>query len=166
MFVFVQIIRDGEGAVTERKILHGSSLPVKPDGIECEIVEAASGTDISRLKASVDGNGVLFLEDDDDKIAATAAEADIAIRMKRIQFGQRLVAIMSIRNDAKDLTGEQVVQLIQDFAAINTAWLNGMIETSRAMVNAITPDETILTTADKTAILAEIDANLAALGYE
>lgn len=73
---------------------------------------------------------------------------------------------MSIRNDAKNLSGAQIVQLVQDFASINTAWLNGSIATSRALIAALTPDETILTTADKTAILAEIDANLASLGYE
>jgi len=73
---------------------------------------------------------------------------------------------MSIRNDAKNLNGAQIVQLVQDFGSINQAWLNGSIATSRVLVDAITPDGTILTNADKTAILAEIDANLASLGYE
>lgn len=113
------------------------------------------------LAEEVDGK-LVVVED----TARRTSEEDIALRIRRIQFGQRLVAIMSIRNDSKNLTGAQIVQLVQDFSAINTAWLNGSIATSRALIAALTPDETILTTADKTAILAEIDANLASLGYE
>lgn len=112
------------------------------------------------LVEEVDGQ-LVVVEDTTRK----TSEEDIALRIRRIQFGQRLVAIMSIRNDAKNLTGAQIVQLVADFSSINTAWLNGSIATSRALVDAITPDETLITTADKTAILAEIDANLASLGY-
>jgi len=115
---------------------------------------------------SVDGEGQLFIEPDPDKIAADEQEQEIELRVKRIQFGQRLIAIMSIRNDAKDLNPSQIVELVATFQTINTAWLNGSIATSRAIIDALTPDEELITSADKTAILAEIDAKWLELGYE
>lgn len=165
MYFIVEIVRDENGDVIERNILHACSSPMLKRGVECVAILDETDRDVSITKVSVDESGELFLEDDTDKIALQTSEDEIALRVTRIKFGQRLVAIMSIRNDAKSLTTQQIVQLVSDFADINQCWLNGSIQTSRALIDALTPDETILTTADKTAILAEIDANLTALGY-
>jgi hypothetical protein len=121
--------------------------------------------DIELCKVEV-VEGELVIVPDEDKIAAKEAEDQIAMRMKRQEFGRRVIAIMSIRNDTKTLTTPQIVQFRSDYADINEALQNGSIGTARALINAITPDGTITTSADKTALLAEIDANLAALGYE
>jgi len=164
MFYCVEIVRDENKDIIDRKIILASITPHFIRGAECVLVSDIE-RDIEITKVSVDGNGELFLEDDQDKIDARVTEEAIAMRVKRIAFGQRLIAIMSIRNDAKSLTQGQIVQLVTDFADINTAWLNGSIQTSRALIDAITPDETILTTADKNAMLAEIDNNLTSLGY-
>lgn len=160
-FYAIQIFRDENGDVTGYKCLSRSLSPVLRRGIEC--VSVQHDEEIHPDFVTVEEvDGVLTIS---ENTSLKTAEADIAMRIKRIQFGHRLVAIMSIRNDAKNLTGAQIVQLVADFSSINTAWLNGSIATSRALVDAITPDETLITTADKTAILAEIDANLASLGY-
>lgn len=158
----IEILRDENGDIVDRKCLMRTNSPTMIRGKECVVVESQTEIEPDFVSVSVDGNGVLSVA---ENTSLKTAEADIALRMKRIQFGHRLVAIMSIRNDAKSLTGAQIVQLVADFSSINTAWLNGSIATSRALVDAITPDETLITTADKTAILAEIDANLAGLGY-
>lgn len=173
MWYYVQKIRDENGAVVDHKVLGVSHNPfaVKPDH---ENVFDTVERDPTLTRVALDENdqpvldemGFLTLEDDTDAIAAKELESEIELRVKRISFGQRLIAIMSIRNDAKDLTPSEIVELVATFQTINTAWLNGSIATSRALIAALTPDETILTTADKTAILAEIDANLASLGYE
>lgn len=173
MWYYVQKIRDENGAVVDHKVLGVSHKPfaVKPDH---ENVFDSIERDPTLTRVALDENdepildemGFLTLEDDSDAIAAKELESEIELRVKRIAFGQRLIAIMSIRNDAKSLTAQQIVDLVAQFADINTAWLNGSIATSRALVDAITPDGTLITTDDKTAILAEIDANLAALGYE
>ena len=163
-YYFFEIIRNEQGEVTNRIVRYSSNKKHLSPEYEHGVIESEEEVDLFK-KVSVDENGVAFLEEDADAIALQASEDAIALRIKRIAFGQRLVAIMSIRNDAKSLTGAQIVQLVNDFADINTAWLNGSISTSRALIDALTPDETILTTADKTAILAEIDANLTALGY-
>ena len=164
MFYSIEIVRDENKDVIARNILSYSTQPIGVRGKEIAFINDVE-RDLETTKVSVDQDGNLYLEDDTDKLALQASEYEIAMRVQRIQFGQRLVAIMSIRNDAKSLTTEQIVQLVSDFADINQAWLNGSIQTSRALIDALTPDETILTTADKTAILAEIDANLTALGY-
>lgn len=165
MFYQIEIVRDEEKNIIDRRAIMKTQQPTRLRGKEVEVLEDID-RDLDITKVSVDENGVLFLEDDADKIAARDQEIEIALRIKRIEFGKRLIAIMSIRNDAKNLTTPQIIQLVTDFSDINTAWANGSIATSRALVDAITPDGTILTTADKTAILAEIDANLTALGYE
>lgn len=163
-FYQIQITRDFDGTITERKIIGCSSQPVARRGFEVQFVYADE-RDIETAMVDLDENDQMIIVDDPDKIAAKESEAEIAMRIERIKFGQRLVAIMSIRNDAKNLTTQQIVQLVTDFADINQCWLNGSIATSRALVAALTPDGTILTTADKNAILAEIDANLNTLGY-
>lgn len=161
-FYIVQIFRNEQKEITGYKCLSRSLQPVKFQNVECVFVASELKIEPDYVSISeVDGKLVVS-----ENTSLKTAESDIALRMKRIQFGQRLVAIMSIRNDAKNLNGAQIVQLVQDFGSINQAWLNGSIATSRALVAAITPDGTILTNADKTAILAEIDANLASLGYE
>lgn len=165
MFYVIQIVRDENGDIVDRLIASKAKKSALLRGVESVVIEDSVDHNILTSKVSVDGNGELFIEEDSDKVAAKASEDEIAMRIKRIDFGRRLIAIMSIRNDAKSLTQGQIVQLVKDFADINTAWLNGSISTSRALVDALTPDETILTTADKTAILAEIDANLTELGY-
>lgn len=164
-YYVVEIVRDENGDITDRILRFATNKNRGGWGFESEIIADATDWNLATTRVAVDGNGDAFLEEDADAIALQASEDEIALRVKRIQFGQRLVAIMSIRNDAKSLTTEQIVQLVNDFADINKAWLNGSIATSRALVDALVPDETILTTADKTAILAEIDANLTALGY-
>jgi len=162
MYYCVQVFRNEQNEITGGKCLSRSYSPIGVRGIETISLEMEA--EVAPDFVSVDlVDGQLVISENTNLIQQ---EADIKLRIKRIQFGQRLVAIMSIRNDSKNLSGAQIVQLVQDFASINTAWLNGSIATSRALIAALTPDETILTTADKTAILAEIDANLASLGYE
>lgn len=93
------------------------------------------------------------------------AENDISTRMNRQDFGRRIIAIMSIRNDAKALNQSQIIQFASDYANINTALLNGSIATAKGLIQAITPDGTITTQGDKDALINEINANEARLGY-
>jgi hypothetical protein len=165
MWYLAQVFRDENGDIIERRLMGKSEKFELTSKQEHVILHDQIDHDIELSKVE-EQNGELVIVEDADKIAAQNAEVEIALRIKRIAFGQRLIAIMSIRNDAKNLTPAEIVQLVTNFSDINTAWLNGSILTSRSLVNALTPDEDILTSADKTAILAEIDANLVSLGYE
>jgi len=171
VWYLIQKIRDENGDVISHKVLGKSQTPFATKTDHENVWHTDENHEL--LRVVVDGNGDavlddmnnLQLEDDTNAVSIAAQEEEIAIRVKRIEFGHRLVAIMSIRNDAKSLSQSEIVQLVNDFADINKAWLNGSIQTSRALIDALTPDETILTTADKVAILAEIDSKLTALGY-
>lgn len=163
----IEIVRDGSGAITARNILYASpgTVPL-PRGKECVLIDGPN--DESKLgfqKVSVDQDGNLFVEDDPDKIAKQQLENAIALRIKRQDFGRRLIAIITIRNDVKNLTSQQEEQIATSFASINSALLNGRIDNAKADIQAIVPDGTLVTQADIDAILAEIVANEPALGY-
>jgi hypothetical protein len=166
MWYTIAIERNEEKEIVSRKIAAKAIEPVPMRGKECTWVFDQVDRDIDLTKVSVDESGELFLEDDEDKVAAAEQEIQIAVRMQRQEFGRRLIAIMSLRNEAKAFTPEQVVSFATTYANANTALLNGNIATARSLINAIEPDETITTTEDKAAMLAEIDSNWVRLGYE
>jgi len=165
MFYLAQVFRNEENEITERRLLGKSSKNEMTSKQEHVIIFDSADHDLDRSKVSVDQDGNLFIEIDEDKVAALNQEIEITLRVKRMDFGRRLIAIMSIRNDAKEFTQEEIVQFMADYSDINTALLNGSIVTAKAMIQAITPDGTITTQGDKDALLNEITANEAALGY-
>jgi hypothetical protein len=96
--------------------------------------------------------------------AADAAKAqlenDIAERMKRASFGQRMIAYMGVRNDAKNLTEQQTTQFLSTYGGLMQLFQAGAIDTAKAQIEGITPDGTLVTQADKDALLSEINAYL------
>jgi hypothetical protein len=162
----IELIRDGSGVVTGGTIRYiTNSLAPLPRGGDCIYIDGPNLEDYSTKKASLDQNGNFFIEDDAAKIASQATEVAIALRMQRQDFGRRLIAMMSIRNDAKGLTVGQNATLMSTFSAINAALLNGSIDTAKSEIQSVTPDGTLVTQADKDAILSEITANESRLGY-
>lgn len=97
-------------------------------------------------------------------LAADQAKADteaaIAARQKRMAFGSRMVAYMGVRNDAKSLNEAQTVSFLSTYGPIMQMFQAGAINTAKAQIEAVTPDGTITTQADKDALLAEINAFL------
>lgn len=93
-------------------------------------------------------------------LAQVGSEAAIALKLKNMEFGKRVLAIVSIRNDAKSLQPADVVSLSNTYAPIQGLLLNGSIATAKAQVEAITPDGTLVTQGDLDAILAEMNAYL------
>jgi hypothetical protein len=163
----VEVIRDMYNNITGYNILFATSqVAVMPRGKECILLEGPSDLDVMGLqRVSIDQNGVPFIEEDPSKVALQVSEDEIKLRIRRQEFGRRIIAIMSIRNDSKNLTGPQIVQFATDYANINTALLNGSIATAKALIQAITPDGVITTQTDKDALINEIEANEANLGY-
>lgn len=93
-------------------------------------------------------------------LAKAGADAAIAQKLKNMEFGKRVLAIVSVRNDAKSLQPADVLSLSNTYAPIQALLLNGSIATAKAQVEAITPDGTLVTQADLDAILAEMNAYL------
>jgi len=89
-----------------------------------------------------------------------ASEAAVQGKIKNMEFGKRILAIVSIRNDAKSLSAADVLSISNTYAPIQALLLSGSIATAKAQIEAITPDGTLVTQADLDAIVAEIDAYL------
>lgn len=173
MWLIAEVIRDAAtgdeispipGAITGWEIRFLSNK--KKQEVDYEYVSLkADGFSVETAGVQDDGNGNPELFLDPTKVASSNNEQDINTRLERMDFGRRVIAIMSIRNDAKTLTQGQLQQLLNDYDDINKFLQSGSIATARALIDAVTPDGTITTDADKTALLAEIDANLSRLGY-
>jgi hypothetical protein len=162
----VELIRDENQEITQRNILFAvMQICAIPRGKECIFVEGSDSDNISLKRCVLDENNEPIIENDPDKIAIQISENEIDLRMKRQDFGRRLIAIISIRNDSKDLDASEIVQFATDYATINTALLNGSIGTAKALIQAITPDGVITTQADKDALINEINAKETELGY-
>ena len=160
----LEVLRDGEENITGWEVRFASNK--KKHTLDYEyIVIDGTGFDLATVSVQDDGAGNPELFEDEDKVGALQNESDIDLRIRRMEFGKRLIAIMSIRNDAKSLTVPQIAQFATDFADINTALLNGSIATAGTLINAITPDDVVTFQADKDALLAEITASQADLGY-
>ena len=112
--------------------------------VDGELVEDAN------LKASVEASDA----------ALAASESAIALKLKNMEFGKRVLAIVSVRNDAKSLQPADVLSLSNTYAPIQALLLNGSIATAKAQVEAIVPDGVLVTQADLDAILAEMNAYL------
>ncbi len=92
--------------------------------------------------------------------ALASSDAAIAQKLKNMEFGKRVLAIVSIRNDAKSLQPADVLSISNTYAPIQALLLSGSIATAKAQIEAIIPDGTLVTQADLDAILAEINAYL------
>ena len=158
----VKINRDENGDITSRDILYRTDETAKPRGGEFELVEGVeTGYPLIDVQV-VNGKDVVTVVED---TAKKDLEESIALKVVRMDFGKRVIALLSVRNDAKSLTPAQIQQLPVTYGDARNALQDGSISTARAIIDAIVPDGTIVTADDKTAILAEIDANLTQLGY-
>jgi hypothetical protein len=167
MKYFIEFTRDQNNQITHRQILFAvDGLAANPRGKDGQFINGPSDVgDVHMKRVSLDNDGNMFIEDDPDKVALKAIEDEIALRMARQDFGRRVIAIITIRNDDKDLTSEQKTQISDNYETVNRELLNGRIDIAKASIQAATPDGTLITQADKDAILAEISANEARLGY-
>jgi len=109
----------------------------------------------------------VLVENSDLKAQVLAAEQEkkqleeqIAERRKKIAFGQRMIAYMGVLNDSKNLSVAQSQQFLQEVAPVMQLFQAGAIETAKDAISGITPDGTVITQADKDALLAEVNSYL------
>lgn len=168
MYFTIKITRDEEGVITSRDVTQKSSEPNLPRGGEYLSIKGDKNLSLKNAKVKVEiaeGREYLSIIEDPAKKALSDSEEEIELRLRRMDFGKRLIAIMSIRSDEKELNTGQVVQLNKDFSDINAAVLNGSISTAKALISFFAPDGTIITQSDKDALLSEINNNETDLGY-
>ena len=94
---------------------------------------------------------------DSTKASSDAMEAGIAQALKRIDHGKRIIALLLVRNAPKTLNKGQIKQMNATYAEIKGLLDTGSLETAKDEITAITPDGTIVTEADKTALISEIN---------
>lgn len=90
-----------------------------------------------------------------------AIQAGILDEIKDKAFGEKVMAYVGYLNKQKNLSISQIQTLRGAISAAEDALSVGAIEAARAAVDGYSPDGTLLTAADKTAILAMIDGYLA-----
>ena len=93
-----------------------------------------------------------------EKAASEALEAQVATAKKAIDCGRDVIAYMGVRNLAKQLTTAQTKTLIASLAEIQSLLEGGAMATARAEILGITADGTLITEADRSAIVDRLDA--------
>jgi len=156
----VKINRDSEGVITERKPRYMTNEKSMPRGGEFIFLDGPE-TEYPMVEFDETLSEYKVVEDS----ATKTLEDNIKVKEERMRFGQRLIAIISIRNDAKTLTPAQIGQLPGLYSTIRAALQDGSITTAEYLIGELEPDGTLLTEDDKTFALNEISNNKARLGY-
>lgn len=92
------------------------------------------------------------------KAIVAQKEAAIAYAQKVMACGQRVIAYMLVRNQPKVLTTAQVDQMVQTYAPIKSLLETGSLNTAKEKIALVSADGTIVTEADKEALISEIDS--------
>ena len=133
-----------------------NSPPIPGFSVYCIGIESYEQKEVKEL---VENSAVKTSVEASDT-AKKQLETDIAARKKRIEFGTRMIAFMGVRNDSKNLTAEQSKTFLVTFGPIMSLMQAGALDTAKSEIEALTPDGTLVTQADKDAILAEINSFL------
>jgi len=122
----------------------------------------------TKLEGYAQINVQSLVENSTNKAAVEAADAaettlnsQLAAKYKDMAFGKRVIALFTLKSDAKSLSSTQRAQLANDFETIKRLLEAGSIQAARDTMASITPDGTLVTAQDKTDVLAELDSYLA-----
>lgn len=84
-------------------------------------------------------------------------EASINLAQKQMSWGQRVIALMSVKNAQKDLSGPQIAEMLSTYATIESLLRTGALDTAKTQIAALVADGTLVTEQDKTDLIAEIE---------
>ena len=124
-------------------------------------------TDYPKIDQGEDGNYIII----EDAVGKTAGEAvktfegEVSQKIKRMDFGKRVLAIIVNENEKKSLSKAQRRALKTQFKDIRQSLQDGSIKDAKADIEAITADGTVIKQADIDLVLNEINENLEGLGY-
>lgn len=94
---------------------------------------------------------------DAQKAQAKALEDAIQIAQNLRQCGERVVALMLVRNQPKNLTTAQVKSLVATYSPIKELLESGSLVSAKEEINAVAADGLLVTNGDKAALTAEIN---------
>lgn len=92
---------------------------------------------------------------------ARLREDGIQRALKRINCGERVVALMVLRNSSKTLTTTQIGQVNQTYGMIRTLLGTGSLVTAREQMAQVAVDGVMVTSEDKSELLSETDLCIA-----
>lgn len=92
---------------------------------------------------------------------ARLREDGIQRALKRINCGERVVALMVLRNSSKTLTTAQIGQVNQTYGMIRTLLGTGSLVTAREQMAQVAVDGVMVTNEDKSELLSETDLCIA-----
>lgn len=84
-------------------------------------------------------------------------EALIDQALTRMNCGRRVIGLLLLRNEPKGLTTGQIKQMNTTYASIKGLLETGSLLSAKEEMQLVTPDGTITTDGDKTALIARID---------
>lgn len=130
----------------------------------CEaIINATTGKpeDIRHLKLNGDGTLKCPPEIDAARVAiADTQDADIQAMVdakSAIDCGLKVKSRMLVQNASKSLTDTQKINILSTYSTIDALLSAGSLATARVEILAVTADGVMVTEADKTALVAELD---------
>ena len=88
-------------------------------------------------------------------------ESGIAKAQNLRACGERVMALMLVRNQPKNLTTAQVKQVVSTYSSIKSLLGSGSLVSAREEILAVTADGVLVTDTDKTALASEVDKCLA-----
>lgn len=91
------------------------------------------------------------------KEADELQEQKLQEKIKLIDAGKRVIALLNLRNESKALTGEQIAQMVSTFAQIKGLLETGSLKTAKYAISQVVADGVVVTNEDKTALIAELD---------
>jgi hypothetical protein len=84
-------------------------------------------------------------------------EQKLQEKIKLIDAGKRVIALLNLRNESKALTGEQIAQMVNTFVQIKGLLETGSLKTAKYAISQVVADGVVVTNEDKIALIAELD---------
>lgn len=94
------------------------------------------------------------------EIAKENFEAEIAKKQADMRFGERIIAMVRISGEVKNLSDAQKNIIKSSMTSIDSELHDGRIKAAKVLIEAITPDGVLVTSADKSMVLSEINTYL------
>ena len=109
---------------------------------------------------------VKMIREDQDKkasydaiqVAQIARESSLSAKIRQMDCGRRVMALLAISNGKKGLTKNQRKQILSQYAAIKGMLDAGSLDLAKDEIQAISPDGVLVTEGDKTELVQEIDS--------
>lgn len=95
---------------------------------------------------------------DASEVARLADENLMNLALKAMNCGKRVKARLLVRNSPKSLNNGQKKQIVSLYKDIQSLLEAGSLEAAKEEINLVTPDGTLITSSDLTALVNELDS--------